>query len=87
VESAVVHLAIPKKDVFADEDGKPTASVLLETLPGREIEPQQVQAVVHLVSSSVEGLEPGKVTVADSKGRVLSTPGDGGAAGGGDLRA
>ncbi len=40
----------------------------------------QVQAVVHLVASSVDGLDPEKVTVADSAGRVLSTSAtDGGA--------
>jgi flagellar M-ring protein FliF len=87
VEAAVVHLAIPEKDVFTDEEDKPTASVLLETSRGRDLGPQQVQAVVNLVSASVEGMEPAAVTVADSSGRVLSSPdaGTGGAAG--DMRA
>ncbi|RJK92817.1 flagellar basal-body MS-ring/collar protein FliF [Vallicoccus soli] len=87
VEAAVVHLAIPEKDVFTDDEDRPTASVLVETQRGRDLGSQQVQAVVNLVSSSVEGMDPDAVTVADATGRVLSSPdgGTGGAAG--DLRS
>lgn len=72
VETAVVHLAIPQKQVFADEQEPATASVLVSTRPGSNLEAEQVQAIVHLVASSVDGLDPDKVTVADSAGRVLS---------------
>lgn len=75
VNGAVVHLAIPQKDVFTDEQQPPTASVLVQTNPGRTLTPEQVQAVVHLVASSIDGLDPDNVTVADSTGRVLSSPG------------
>ena len=75
VNAAVVHLAIPQKDVFADEQQAPTASVLVETSPGSTLSPEQVQAVVHLVASSIDGLDPDDVTVADASGTVLSTPG------------
>ena len=77
VETAVVHLALPQDELFADEQEPTTASVLVETRPGSDLDPEQVQAVVHLVASSVEGLDPKQVTVADSTGRVLSTSGDG----------
>ncbi|GAB2729318.1 flagellar basal-body MS-ring/collar protein FliF [Nocardioides pakistanensis] len=76
VETAVVHLAIPQKELFASEEQPTTASVLVETKPGQTLEPQQVQAVVHLVASSVEGLDPKQVTVADASGAVLSASGD-----------
>ena len=75
VNGAVVHLAIPQKDVFTDEQQPPTASALVQTNPGRTLTPEQVQAVVHLVASSIDGLDPDNVTVADSTGRVLSSPG------------
>ena len=75
VDAAVVHLAIPEKDVFADEQEQPTASVLVSTSAGNTLTPQQVEAVVHLVASSIDGLSPEEVTVADSTGTVLSTPG------------
>jgi flagellar M-ring protein FliF len=47
--------------------------VLVDTSAGHTMSPEQVQAVVNLVSSSVDGLKPDKVSVADSTGRVLST--------------
>ncbi len=57
MNGAVVHLAIPQKDVFTDEQQPPTASVLVQTNPGRTLTPEQVQAVVHLVASSIDGLD------------------------------
>ena len=75
VTAATVHLAIPQKDVFTDEQQKPTASVLVATGAGKEMTDDQVQAVVHLVSSSIEGLEPSAVTVVGADGRVLSSNG------------
>jgi flagellar M-ring protein FliF len=82
VTAATVHLAIPQKDVFTDDQQKPTASVLVATGAGKELTEDQVQAVVHLVSSSIEGLEPGAVTVVGADGRVLSSAGGSAAAGG-----
>src|SRR5207237_4995044 len=60
----------------------------IQNVPGKSTGPGQVQAIVHLVSSSIEGLDPDSVTVADAKGTVLSAPGTGGlAASMGDARA
>lgn len=72
VQSARVHLAIPKQSVFVRERKKPSASVTLRLYSGRALEPQQVEAIVHLVASSVPEMEPGRVTVVDHKGRLLS---------------
>ena len=83
VEAAVVHLAMPEQDVFTENQDPTTASVLVKTRAGLTMSPEQVQAIVNLVSSSVDGLETDKVTVADSTGKVLSAPSAvGGAAGG-----
>jgi flagellar M-ring protein FliF len=73
VDAAVVHLALPPAKVFADEQDPATASVLVDTRPGTTMAAEQVQAVVNLVASSIDGLAPDKVTVADSQGRVLSS--------------
>lgn len=90
VSSSVVHLAIPEKSVFLDEEEKPSASVLVGLAPGRQLERQQVQSVVNLVASSVQGMTPELVTVVDGKGQLLSATAsaDGGGAGGvtGDSR-
>jgi flagellar M-ring protein FliF len=77
VQAATVHLAIPQKDVFTDDQLKPTASVLVATGAGKELTEDQVQAVVHLVSSSIEGLQPSAVTVVGADGKVLSSGGNG----------
>lgn len=75
VETAIVHLAMPPTRVFADEQDPKTASILVDTRAGRSLEPGQVQAIVNLVASSIDGLSPDAVTVADSTGAVLSAPG------------
>lgn len=75
VNAAVVHLVIPKQDVFTSDDTKASASVLVKTPANKPLTTEQVQAVVHLVSSSVQDLSPDNVTVADSGGHVLTAPG------------
>src|SRR2546430_1161893 len=62
--------------VFSDDQQKPTASVLVVPASGKTPGQDQIQAVVHLVASSVVGLDPDQVTVASADGTVLST-GDG----------
>jgi flagellar M-ring protein FliF len=84
VEAATVHLVMPQKDVFADNQDQTTASVLVATSPSEPLSSQQVQAIVHLVASSVEGLDPTQVTVAGADGKILSTGGGAAVATGGD---
>ena len=78
VQAAVVHLAIPAEDVFTDNASKPTASVLVKTNPATPLKTAQVEAIVHLVSSSVPKLDAAQVTVADAAGRVLNAAGENG---------
>jgi flagellar M-ring protein FliF len=74
VESARVHLALPKPSVFLRDARKATASVLLQLYPGRRLEPGQVAAIVHLVASSVPDLAAGDVTLVDQTGSLLNSP-------------
>jgi flagellar M-ring protein FliF len=75
VEAATVRLVMPEKDVFTDDQKKPTASVLVASKANDPLDQQQVQSIVHLVASSVEGLDPTQITVAGSDGRMLATGG------------
>jgi flagellar M-ring protein FliF len=75
VETAVVHLALPADEVFAVDDAQASASVLVRTRPGQALSDDQVRAVTNLVASSIEGLSPEAVTVADADGNVLAAPG------------
>ncbi|OUL99236.1 flagellar basal-body MS-ring/collar protein FliF [Variovorax sp. JS1663] len=72
VESARVHLALPKPSLFVREQKKPSASVVLALHRGRSIDEGQVSAIVHMISSSVPELDPKSVTVVDQRGNLLS---------------
>jgi flagellar M-ring protein FliF len=74
VQAARVHLAFPKATVFVREQQKPTASVLLNLYPGRNLDQQQVNAIIHLVASSVPELNAKSVTIVDQNGNLLSDP-------------
>ena len=74
VQSARVHLALPKPSVFLRDARKATASVMLQLYPGRRLEPGQVAAIVHLVASSVPELSAGDVTLVDQAGSLLNSP-------------
>jgi flagellar M-ring protein FliF len=75
VQGASVHLVVPKRSVFAEDDARSSASVLLKTSSEGSLTTEQVQAIVHLVAASVDGLAPEDVTVADTAGNVLAAPG------------
>ena len=74
VESARVHLALPRQSVFVRERTRPTASVLLNLYAGRSLDEGRVAGIVHLVSSSIPDLDPENVTVVDQRGRLLTQP-------------
>lgn len=76
VQTAIVHLAIPQQDVFLSDSQKPSASVLVNTGAGVQLGQGQVQSIVHLVSSSIEGMDATQVTVVDGQGNLLSAAGD-----------
>lgn len=73
VESARVHLAIPKQSVFVRDREQASASVMIKPKAGRSIEEEQVNAVINLIASSIPYLDSGQVTVVDQWGRLLST--------------
>ena len=72
IQAARVHLATPKQSVFVRDRTAPKASVVVTTFPGRTLTPSQVQAVVHLVSSSIPLLTAENVAVLDSRGKLFT---------------
>lgn len=77
VQSARVHLAIPKPSAFTRERRPTSASVFVELYPGRTLETEQIAAITNLVASSVPDLSAGRVTVIDQRGRLLTQPENG----------
>jgi flagellar M-ring protein FliF len=74
VAGARVNLAEPRQSVFVSDNRGASASVFVELKSGASLEPEQVQAIINLVASSVPNLSPGEVTVVDQQGRLLSAP-------------
>ncbi len=72
IQSARVHLATPRQSVFVRERVPPKASVVLTPHPGRAVSQSQVQAIVHLVASSVPYLTPDSVAVVDNVGKLMT---------------
>lgn len=79
VQSARVHLAIPKPTVFVRDQQKPSASVLVNLYSGRALDKAQVAGIVHLVASSVPEMPPSNVTIIDQNGNMLTQSADKGA--------
>lgn len=72
VKHATVHVAVPEPSVFVRDKSPPSASVFVTLAPGRALGEAQVRAIVWLVSSSVAGLAPDRVSVIDQSGALLS---------------
>lgn len=72
IDDARVHLAMPKPSLFVRERKFPSASVALTLLPGRSLSQRQIDAIIHLISSSVPELQADKVTIIDQKGNLLT---------------
>lgn len=71
IERARVHIVMPHKSLFIEEQSPPTASVILKLVEGKELNQKQIEAIVNLVALSVEGLDKSQITVADVVGKLL----------------
>lgn len=71
VEQARVHIVTPKESLFLEDQKKPSASVLIKTRSGMKLDAGQVEGIVHLVASAIEGLDSGNITVVDTSGKIL----------------
>jgi flagellar M-ring protein FliF len=72
VKRSKVMLAIPAKKTFLEEGKPPTASVVVELHPGKTLSDEQVRGITFLVANAVEGLDADKISVVDSRGKLLS---------------
>ena len=72
IQTARVHLATTKPSVFVRDRTPPKASIVVTPQAGRSVSPMQVQAIVHLVASSVPMLTPENVAVVDNFGKLMT---------------
>ncbi|QHJ13597.1 Flagellar M-ring protein [Paraglaciecola mesophila] len=73
VTRAKVLLALPKENVFARREKKASATVVITARRGAIMGSEEVNSIVDIVASAVQGLEPERVTVTDSNGRLLNS--------------
>jgi len=72
VRGARVMIVQPENRLLlTDQTIKPTASVFVD-IGGSRLDPDQVNAIRHLVANAVQGLQPDEVAVVDNHGRTLS---------------
>lgn len=72
IQSARVHLALPKESAFIRNKQEASASVFISLVPGHAIEKNQIAAITNLVASSISSLKTSQVTIVDDKGKLLS---------------
>ncbi|MFT2091394.1 flagellar basal-body MS-ring/collar protein FliF [Paraglaciecola sp. 2405UD69-4] len=73
IARAKVLLALPKENVFARREKKASATVVVTSKRGSMISTGEVNSIIDIVASSVQGLEPERVTVSNSNGRLLNS--------------
>jgi flagellar M-ring protein FliF len=76
VESARVHITPKKESVFTEKEDSAKASVVVKVRQNKELSAERSNAIVSLVASSIEGLEPSGVSVMDTSGRLLVAAGE-----------
>ncbi|UZP66595.1 flagellar basal-body MS-ring/collar protein FliF [Desulfovibrio mangrovi] len=76
VESARIHLVVPHRSLFIEEEQKPSASVVLTLAEGKKMDQKDVMAIVNLVTMAVEGMDKSRISVNDTKGNILYYPSD-----------
>lgn len=72
VKRSRVHLAMPEKSTFVEDQKKSSASVVLDLEPGTVLNEKQIYGIGNLVSHAVEGMELNDVLITDSSGKTLS---------------
>jgi flagellar M-ring protein FliF len=76
IRGARVHIVLPKKTLFKEDQKPPSASVVVDLQSGRQLNPRQIKGIRYLISSAIEGMEVNRVTILDGRGSVLARVGD-----------
>ncbi|GHL79156.1 hypothetical protein ECZU36_04400 [Escherichia coli] len=71
-ESARVHLALNESSFVVSDEPQNSASVVVRLHYGAKLNMDQVNAIMHLVSGSIPGLQASKVSVVDQAGNLLT---------------
>lgn len=72
VQSARVHLVMPRRELFSRDKQEPSASIILKMKGSGRLDREQVSAIQHLVAAAIPGLAPNRISVVDDKGSLLA---------------
>ncbi len=70
VNTARVHLVLPRRQLFENEGESPSASIVIG-VGMHSLGADQVAAVRNLIAGAVPNLKPDRVTVVDERGKLL----------------
>lgn len=73
IKTARVHIAFPKPSLFVQDKKFPSASIIIEVKQDSDIEVDQINAILHMVSSSISGLSIENISIIDQKGKLLNS--------------
>ncbi len=72
IQSARVHLVIPKRELFSENKQEPSASVMVRLKGTSVLSATQVQSIRYLVASAVPSLTLDHVSIVDDRGNLLA---------------
>lgn len=72
VQEVRVHIVMPKKTLFTEDQKEPSAAIYIKTKRGAELDKRQIFGIQHLAARSVEGLKAKDVAIIDSSGKMLT---------------
>lgn len=72
VESARIHLVLPKRELFSRDTQSASASVFVKLKGGQSLDAEQIMAIQHLVAAAVPELSPKHVSIVDQGGNLLA---------------
>ena len=71
VDNARVHIVLPERSLFVNDQLPTTASVVLDLRPSMRLSGSEIGGIARLVSGAVEGLDIEHVSILDTSGAVL----------------
>ncbi len=74
VQSARVHLVMPKERLFKQDQEPAKASIVLTLRPGYGLGPSEISGIRYLCASAIEGLKTNNITILDGTGQILAKP-------------
>ncbi len=74
VERTRVHLVMPQKSLFIEDQISPSAAVVLKLKSDSKLSKKEVEGIVNLTVMAVEGLTKNHVTVTSMSGQPLYEP-------------